>query len=111
MTLKEIFLGDVRHLFRRRGAAIAHSAGRRTELHWRMLFTAFALAVIAVTAASFFLFERINRGDFIPSTPARAQRAQTEGELLQETLRYFEEKRTAFDAVKKDGNVPVDPSR
>jgi len=110
MTLKNIILPYFQKFRKKDAPTLSYEA--RAMFQWKILVGVFCFGFISVFAVNFLMYRDINQGEFVPVQQKSATEIQTikEGKLG-ETVRYFEIRKATFDQMKKNGTVPVDPSR
>ena len=110
MTLRNIVLTFLQK-FRRKDAPIL-SYEARALFQWKILVGVFCFGFISVFAVNLFMYQDINQGEFVPVQQKSSTEIQAiKGDKLGETVRYFEIRKATFDQMKKNGTLPVDPSR
>lgn len=77
---------------------------------WRFVVIAFFIAIIGSLGLNAYLFMGVNEEDFFGASFKKAEVLNFNKEKLSAVLRTFEEKETAFEALKKSAIVLVDPS-
>ncbi|MBI5816955.1 MAG: hypothetical protein HZB09_00855 [Candidatus Yonathbacteria bacterium] len=78
---------------------------------WRILVIAFAVFVIGVGVASFYIFVQIDRDEiFVAKEGEKASTKTFNTQKLKDTIKAFEQRKTVLEALRAERPHIIDPS-
>lgn len=99
-----------RFLKRARGESEAAQFGRDAHTDWRTVFFVFLALNLVSVVGSVFLYRQINQGEFFLVDKKEPAVIRTLDRFaLEQTVAFFEDRRTRFDALKHRSLSTKDP--
>ena len=85
--------------------------GMSPESDWKIIFVSTLFLIVVVIAVSAGIFIKVNKWEiFVVEKTVDSSENTLNIELLEKTVKYYQDKEIIFEEIKSGGSVTVDPS-